>query len=111
MGILALALVAGAVVMTALFLTGQIRSARVPAAAIFGTCGQGLRVGGDVKERGVLVGRIDKIARLDDGRCRVDVALLPSSIEQIPANVGAQVRAKTIFGEKWVELLYPDDPV
>lgn len=111
MGVLALALLAGAVVLTGLFLTGQIRSARVPAAAVFGTCGQGLRVGGDVKERGVLVGRIDKIARLDDGRCRVDVALFPASIEQIPRNVGAQVRAKTIFGEKWVELLYPDDPV
>jgi len=77
---------------------------------VFGTCGQGLRVGGDVKERGVLVGRIDEIGRLGDGRCRVDVALFPASIEQIPRNVGAQVRAKTIFGEKWVELLYPDDP-
>ncbi|HEV3471616.1 MAG TPA: MCE family protein [Actinomycetota bacterium] len=110
MGVLALALMAGGVVLTGMFLTGQIRSARVPAAAVFGTCGQGLRVGGDVKERGVLVGRIDGIERLDDGRCRVELALFPTSIEQIPANVGAQVRAKTIFGEKWVELLYPEDP-
>jgi virulence factor Mce-like protein len=35
----------------------------------------------------------------------------PEDIEDVPANVGAQIRAKTIFGEKWVELLYPSDPV
>ncbi|MDQ4065594.1 MAG: MCE family protein [Actinomycetota bacterium] len=96
--------------LTGLFLTGQITSARVPAAAVFGTCGQGLRAGGDVKERGVLVGRIESIERLDDGRCRVNVSLFPESIEQIPANIGAQIRAKTVFGEKWVEFLYPEDP-
>lgn len=100
----------GAVTLTGLFLTGQITSARVPAAAIFGTCGQGLRAGGDVKERGVLVGRIESIQRIENGRCRVNLSLFPQSIEQIPANVGAQIRAKTVFGEKWVELLYPEDP-
>ena len=96
--------------MTGLFLTGQITSARVPTAALFGTCGQGLRAGGDVKERGVLVGRIESIQRIENGKCRVNMSLFPASIEQIPANVGAQIRAKTVFGEKWVELLYPEDP-
>lgn len=96
--------------LTGLFLTGQITAARVPAAAVFGTCGQGLREGGDVKERGVLVGRIEAIRRLENGQCRVDMALFPDAIDQIPANVGAQIRAKTVFGEKWVELLYPSAP-
>jgi len=63
-----------------------------------------------VKERGVLVGRIDSIERLDGGGCRVGLLLEPADIDQIPANVGAQIRAKTVFGEKWVELLYPSDP-
>ncbi len=79
------------------------------ATAIFDTCGQGLRVGGDVKLRGVLVGRLESI-RLIDGDCHVGLDLFPESVDQIPANVGAQVRAKTVFGEKWVELLFPDDP-
>jgi phospholipid/cholesterol/gamma-HCH transport system substrate-binding protein len=96
--------------MTGLFLTGKIGKSGVLAAAEFAHCGQGLRVGGDVKERGVLVGRIDKIERLTDGSCRVELLLEPEDIEDIPANVGAQIRAKTIFGEKWVELLYPSDP-
>ena len=97
--------------MTWLFLTGSIGQSGVLASAEFAHCGQGLRVGGDVKERGVLVGRIDSIARQDDGSCRVGLLLEPSDIDQIPANVGAQIRAKTIFGEKWVELLVPSDPV
>ena len=98
--------------MTGLFLTGRIGQSGVLAAAEFAHCGQGLRVGGDVKERGVLVGRIDSIERLkEDGACRVGLLLEPADIDQIPANVGAQIRAKTIFGEKWVELLLPSDPV
>ena len=93
-----------------MFLTGSIGQSGVLASAEFAHCGQGLRVGGDVKERGVLVGRIDSIARQEDGSCLVGLLLEPSDIDQIPANVGAQIRAKTIFGEKWVELLLPSDP-
>lgn len=98
------------VMLTWFFLTGKITSASQPATAVFGNCGQGLREGGDVKTRGVLIGRINKIARLDDGRCEVGLALFPDKADQVPRNVTAQVRAKTLFGEKWVELLYPDNP-
>jgi virulence factor Mce-like protein len=102
-------LVAGLVALTGLTLTGAVGAATVTAYADFEVCGQGIRPGGDVKERGVLVGRIGKIERVE-GVCRIQLDLKPDAIDQIPANVGAQVRAKTIFGEKWVELLYPDDP-
>ena len=107
---MAIAVAMGLVVLTGFFLTGRISSASQPASAVFGNCGQGLREGGDVKTRGVLIGRINGIERLDNGDCSVDLALFPDKAEQIPANVAAQIRAKTIFGEKWVELLYPDDP-
>jgi len=110
-GLLAIAIVGGLVVLTGLFLTGRITSASQPAYAVFGTCGQGLREGGDVKTRGVLIGRINGIERLDTGECSVSLALFPDKADTVPRNVGAQVRAKTIFGEKWVELLYPADPV
>jgi phospholipid/cholesterol/gamma-HCH transport system substrate-binding protein len=108
-GLLAIALVAGLVALTGLTLTGAVGARTVTAYADFEVCGQGIRPGGDVKERGVLVGRIGKIERVE-GVCRIQLDLKPDSIAQIPANVGAQVRAKTIFGEKWVELLYPDEP-
>ena len=100
----------GAVALTGLFLTGSIGQSGITAYADFAHCGQGLRVGGDVKERGVLVGQITGIELQNDGSCKVTTLLEPNDIEQIPANVGAQIRAKTIFGEKWVEFLYPSDP-
>ncbi|MFP5351712.1 MAG: MlaD family protein [Actinomycetota bacterium] len=108
-GILALAMGVGAVALTGMMLTGAIKSKVVNTTAVFENCGQGLRVGGDVKLRGVLVGRLESI-ELRDGDCFVGLDLFPESVEQIPANVGAEVRAKTVFGEKWVELLFPDEP-
>lgn len=88
---------------------GGLRTDYTLATALFSNCGQGLREGGDVKLRGVLVGRIGTIDR-DRGRCSLTLELRPADIDQIPANIGAQIRAKTVFGEKWVELLYPDRP-
>jgi phospholipid/cholesterol/gamma-HCH transport system substrate-binding protein len=89
---------------------GGLTNPRIPAYAVFGNCGQGLRVRGDVKLRGVLVGQIESIEKVTGGDCKVELGMFPEDQEDIPANVGAQVRAKTIFGEKWVELLYPNDP-
>ena len=89
---------------------GGLTNTNIPAYAEFANCGQGLRVRGDVKLRGVLVGIIDGIEKVEHGNCKVELGIFPESQEQIPANVGAQVRAKTIFGEKWVELLYPEQP-
>jgi phospholipid/cholesterol/gamma-HCH transport system substrate-binding protein len=106
----ALALMAGAVALTGLMLTGNLLQNSTNAFAEFENCGQGLREGGDVKLRGVLVGRIGPLERVDEGDCRVRLDLFPESIEQIPANSAAEIRAKTVFGEKWVELVYPDDP-
>jgi virulence factor Mce-like protein len=100
---------AGAVAFTGMVLTGNIAQATTRAFAEFENCGQGLREGGDIKLRGVLVGRIGGIDRTLEG-CSVRLNLFPSDVDQIPANVGAQIRAKTVFGEKWVELIYPSDP-
>lgn len=101
---------AGAVALTGLVLTGNIFQNSTNAFAEFENCGQGLREGGDVKLRGVLVGRIGPLERVEEGDCSVRLDLFPESIDQVPANAGAEIRAKTVFGEKWVELTYPDDP-
>ncbi len=110
-GIVALALVAGSVALTGYVLVnGGLTSNFIPAYAEFSNCGQGLRVRGDVKLRGVLVGQIEGIEKTRDQGCKVTLGIFNDSRGQVPANVGAQIRAKTIFGEKWVELLYPDEP-
>jgi virulence factor Mce-like protein len=102
----------GAVALTGYVLVnGGLTNPRIPASAEFANCGQGLRVRGDVKLRGVLVGVIEEIEKVPNGNCKVTVGLFPGSQQDVPQNVGAQVRAKTVFGEKWVELLYPTEPV
>jgi virulence factor Mce-like protein len=107
----ALAITAAAFGLTGYVLVnGGLTNNYVPAYAEFSNCGQGLRVRGDVKLRGVLVGLIEDIKSVPGENCRVTLGIFEDSQEQIPANVGAQIRAKTIFGEKWVELLYPQRP-
>ena len=99
--------------LTGMVLTGAIHGKYVSAYAEFTVCGQGLHPDGDVKERGVLVGSIGSIELVhrDTGNvCRIRLDLQPDALSQIPENVGAQIRAKTLFGEKWVELLYPEQP-
>jgi phospholipid/cholesterol/gamma-HCH transport system substrate-binding protein len=62
-----------------------------------------------VKLRGVQVGRVSGITggkepvvlKLDIDR---------DQIKFIPANIEAQIRATTVFGAKFVDLVYPDDP-
>jgi virulence factor Mce-like protein len=110
-GLVALGLLAGAVVLTGFFLTGGIEASAINAFAEFDHCGQGLREGGDVKLRGVLVGTIGKIERTEDKHCSVELELFPEDVDHVPANTMAQIRAKTVFGEKWVELLLPEDEV
>jgi virulence factor Mce-like protein len=79
-----------------------------PVTARFSRVGQLLRVSGDVKMRGVIVGTIAKIEHRTDGSGEVVLALKPQL--HIPAGVSASIRGKTLFGEKFVELIDPPKP-
>ncbi|MGV0793303.1 MCE family protein [Mycolicibacterium sp. XJ1819] len=62
-----------------------------------------------VKLRGVQVGRVSAIqggGRLAALKLEID----KDKIDYIPANVEAQIRATTVFGAKFVDLVYPSDP-
>jgi phospholipid/cholesterol/gamma-HCH transport system substrate-binding protein len=65
--------------------------------------------GAKVKMRGVQVGRV---ASLEGGQnpVRLKLELFPDEVNHIPANTEAQIRATTIFGAKYVDLIYPADP-
>ena len=62
-----------------------------------------------VKMRGVQVGRV---ASIHGGSEPVALKLEidKDKIKYIPANVEAQIRATTVFGAKFVDLVYPSDP-
>lgn len=65
--------------------------------------------GAKVKLRGVQVGRVAGVA---GGRSpiRLELELYPDEVAHIPANTEAQIRSNTVFGAKYVDLVYPDKP-
>lgn len=73
--------------------------------AEFARAGQLLRAGSDVKMRGVLVGEVTGIDVDRSGRARVTMRLHPD--EMVPKNIDAAIRAKTLFGEKFIDLIPP----
>jgi phospholipid/cholesterol/gamma-HCH transport system substrate-binding protein len=107
LGVVALVLFAAAVAVTWIFLRGGFRGG-VPVDAVFSApgVGQQLPVGGDVKIRGVLVGTIANIRYGSDGYAVVEMRLDDGL--GLPADTAAEIRSKTVFGQKWLELLPPE---
>ena len=110
LGLVAVVLFLTAIGGTWVFLKGGFQSG-TRVAAIFSDegVGQQLPEGGDVKTRGVLVGRIDTISLDDDGSVRVDMLLNEDGLD-LPSRTQARIGSKTLFGEKWVELIPENEP-
>ncbi len=60
----------------------------------------------DVKVRGVIVGQVMEARSGADGAV-LTLGIKPDKIVQIPDNVTASILPKTLFGEKYVELVIP----
>jgi len=73
----------------------------------FPQAGQGLGPGSDVQYRGVQVGEVASI-ELVDRRARITLNMEPGF--QVPENAEVVVRPKTIFGEKFIDMTFPDGP-
>ncbi len=71
--------------------------------------GNQLQETSDVKVRGLVVGEVRRIVHTDDG-AEVELALQPDQVGAIPANVSARLLPKTLFGERYVDLVLPDTP-
>jgi virulence factor Mce-like protein len=71
--------------------------------------GNQLLIDSDVKERGIIVGSVHKVQSSGDGAV-ITLALDPGRVKQIPSNVSAQILPKTLFGEEYVSLIYPQSP-
>ena len=63
----------------------------------------------DVKLRGLIVGEVRDVSS-DGERATIDLALDPDTIGLIPSNVSARLLPKTLFGEKYVDLVLPAQP-
>lgn len=71
--------------------------------------GNQLRVGADIKLRGLNVGEVRAIRATAD-HAELDLALDPDHINKIPSNVSARLLPKTLFGERYVALQVPAQP-
>jgi phospholipid/cholesterol/gamma-HCH transport system substrate-binding protein len=60
----------------------------------------------DVKLQGARVGEVRRITS-DGDRAVVHLAIDPEAVDLIPADVDARILPKTLFGEKYVDLLVP----
>lgn len=70
------------------------------------TLGNQLDPRADVKLRGLLVGEV-RAVRADGEKATLDIALKPEHVSRIPADVHARLLPKTLFGEKYVDLVAP----
>lgn len=70
------------------------------------TAGVNLPQNADVKLRGVIVGEVRSIEPSGDG-VKMNLAMKPALLKDVPAGVSAQIIPKTLFGEKYVSLIPP----
>ena len=104
---LVLTLVAAVVLIGVLF-TGSYKS-YTPVTLKAERSGLIMEPGNDVKLRGVVVGRVDGIGP-DAAAASLRLDINSDQLEYIPANVEAEIKATTVFGNKFVELIVPNDP-
>jgi phospholipid/cholesterol/gamma-HCH transport system substrate-binding protein len=65
--------------------------------------------GSDVKVRGIIIGSIRDITSTGDG-ADITMRLSPSQARKLPTNVTVRMLPKTLFGEKYVDLVLPAQP-
>jgi virulence factor Mce-like protein len=81
----------------------------VPVTLQIQRAGLQLLPGSDVKVRGLVVGSVKSITS-DGTGATIKLRLTPSKAKLIPDNVDARLLPKTIFGEKYVDLIIPSRP-
>lgn len=69
--------------------------------------------GSKVTFNGVEIGRVARIGMLDENgtqKAKLTLDVKPRYIEYIPANVVAEIRATTVFGNKYISFSSPENP-
>ncbi|ORW33040.1 MCE family protein [Mycobacterium palustre] len=82
----------------------------VPVTVISQRAGLVMNADAKVKLRGVQVGRVASIESLPNGQAALHLAMYPSEMKFIPANVLVDITSSTVFGAKFVELVPPAEP-
>lgn len=82
----------------------------VPVTVLSERAGLVMNADAKVKLHGAQVGSVQSIESLPDGRAMLHLAMDPSYMDIIPANVRVDIASTTVFGSKFVELIPPENP-
>jgi virulence factor Mce-like protein len=82
----------------------------VPVTVISDRAGLMMNPGAKVKLHGAPVGTVASIEDTPDGQAAIQLAIDPSRLHLIPANVLIDIVATTAFGAKFIQLIPPEDP-
>jgi phospholipid/cholesterol/gamma-HCH transport system substrate-binding protein len=82
----------------------------VPVTVLSPRAGLVMNADAKVKMRGVQVGKVDSIESRSNGQAVLHLAMYPSDMHLIPANVLVDITEPTVFGAKFVELVPPAEP-
>jgi phospholipid/cholesterol/gamma-HCH transport system substrate-binding protein len=107
---LATVVVLAAIVAVAVGLFRGSFTESVPITVVSSRAGLVMNVDAKVKMRGVQVGKVDSIESRPNGQAVLHLAMYPSDMHLIPANVLVDITAPTVFGAKFVELVPPAEP-
>jgi phospholipid/cholesterol/gamma-HCH transport system substrate-binding protein len=108
LGVALIVLVAAFFAVTILFYNKTFTSS-VPITLTADSAGNQLSVNSDVEVRGELVGSVQSVSSTGGGAV-LQLSMDPNTINQIPANVTAELLPKTLFGETYVDLVIPSSP-
>ncbi|TRW80236.1 MCE family protein [Mycolicibacterium sp. 018/SC-01/001] len=107
---LATVIAIGAVIALALVLFQGGLTRTVTVTVLSPRAGLVMNTDADVKMRGVTVGSVSSIESLPNGEAKLQLAMIPSQLRLIPANVGVDITSTTVFGAKYVQLVPPATP-
>jgi virulence factor Mce-like protein len=82
----------------------------VPVTVVSPRAGLVMNPDAKVKMRGVEVGKVASIDTRPNGEAVLHLAMQPSQMHLIPANVLVDIASTTVFGAKFVELVPPAEP-
>jgi phospholipid/cholesterol/gamma-HCH transport system substrate-binding protein len=100
--------IVGLITLSMALFAGKL-AASVPVTLTSDRAGLVMTTGSKVKLHGVQVGRVGAITGQGKG-VKLTLDIDPDQLKYIPANVGAQIKATTALGTKYVDLIYPEDP-
>jgi phospholipid/cholesterol/gamma-HCH transport system substrate-binding protein len=109
-GLATVVAVLGIVSLAATLFRGGFTST-VPVTVLSQRAGLVMNPDAKVKMRGVQVGKVASIESLPDGQAAIHLAMDPSQLHLIPANVLVDITSTTVFGAKFVELVAPAEPL